>query len=115
LADFANDEGVCWPSQALVAWKAGCTDRTVRNVITDLKERGVITEIESGQGRGKSSILQIHLKKLPNKPEIVSSIPSVKPEIYDVKPEIYDVKPEIYDVKPEIAISYDPLEPSKNH
>ena len=36
LADAANDEGVCWPSQAEIGRKARLKDRAVRNQIRSL-------------------------------------------------------------------------------
>ena len=43
LAERANDDGSCsWPSQDWVAFRARCTDRTVRNHLRALESRGVI-------------------------------------------------------------------------
>lgn len=43
LAERAHDDGSCaWPSQDWIAWRARCTDRTVRNHLKALEQRGVI-------------------------------------------------------------------------
>ena len=43
LADRANDDGTAaWPSQEWMAERARCTDRTVRNHLSELERRGVI-------------------------------------------------------------------------
>ncbi len=40
LADFANDQGECWPSNASITKKARCSERYVRDVIGALVESG---------------------------------------------------------------------------
>ena len=39
LADFANDDGICWPSQATVGKKARCSGRYVREVMKNMETR----------------------------------------------------------------------------
>lgn len=46
LADHANDEGICWPSQERIAQKCGISDRQVRNHVTALIEDGYIRVVE---------------------------------------------------------------------
>ena len=46
LADRADDRGVCWPSQSRMAKELGCTDRTVRNAITELTQKRLIEILE---------------------------------------------------------------------
>ena len=43
LADNADDNGLCWPGQRLVAQKSGRDRRTVRRVLTQLLEAGWIS------------------------------------------------------------------------
>ena len=43
LADAANDEGVCWPSQAEIGRKARLKDRAVRNQIRSLEAAGLLS------------------------------------------------------------------------
>lgn len=43
LADRADDNGhAAWPSQEWLSYRARCTDRTVRNHLSNLEDRGVI-------------------------------------------------------------------------
>jgi hypothetical protein len=51
LADFANDEGECWPSQATIARKARCSVRHVRATIAAMIEDGEIEITEQTLGR----------------------------------------------------------------
>lgn len=55
LADFANDEGYCFPSQKTLAKKARCTDTYVRFVIKELVKSGLLEVVERGNGRGHRS------------------------------------------------------------
>lgn len=51
LADRGDDYGVCWPSIEWLVWKTNKSERTVRNAITGLVERGVLKrETVAGQG-----------------------------------------------------------------
>lgn len=50
LADMANDDGVCWPSVETIAKKARCSERWVRDVLSELERDGYIgKEIRSGR------------------------------------------------------------------
>ena len=42
IANYADADGFCWPSQKRVAAEAVCSERTVRNVLTDLEAQGVL-------------------------------------------------------------------------
>jgi len=42
LADNANDDGYCWPSQEVIADKSSMTTRNLRRVLAALEERGYI-------------------------------------------------------------------------
>ena len=42
LAEYANDEGYCWPSMASTARKGGVTRRSVIRVIKRLEEKGCL-------------------------------------------------------------------------
>lgn len=58
LADFANDEGECWPSLAGIAAKVCMTDRGVRKVLRKLEDDGWVTT-EIGGGRRACNIYRI--------------------------------------------------------
>jgi hypothetical protein len=52
LADFANDEGECWPSQPTLARKARCSVTWVRLGLRDLQRDGLLEVVSNGSGRG---------------------------------------------------------------
>jgi hypothetical protein len=56
LGDHANDEGVCWPAQKVLAKKGRCSERYVRTTIYDMKERGYL---EIRQRPGTSNVYQL--------------------------------------------------------
>lgn len=57
LADNANDEGVCWPSQTTIARKVRLSVSQTTRVLKSLEERGYIRR-EPGGGR-KSTVYQL--------------------------------------------------------
>lgn len=64
LADQANDEGFCWPSQDVIATKASCSTRSVKRAVETLR-RYELLRIEhrgnDGFGKGRKSNVY-HLK-----------------------------------------------------
>lgn len=52
LADFADKQGQCWPSQATLAAETGLAVRTVRLVLAELTAAGAITRQHRGNGFG---------------------------------------------------------------
>ncbi len=55
LADYADDNGVCWPAQPEIAKKARLTDRQIRNVLKDLIAEGELLFVPS-KGRGRPAV-----------------------------------------------------------
>ncbi len=45
LADWASDEGWCWPAQNTIAKKCKCTDRYVQETVADMRDKGYIHTI----------------------------------------------------------------------
>ncbi len=52
LADYADKEGRCWPSQTTLAAETGLAIRTIRLVLAELTAAGVITRTHRGNGMG---------------------------------------------------------------
>ncbi len=53
LADFSNDEGVCWPSIETIARQIGAGMSTVRTAIARLEAEGWLTRKARRQGTSK--------------------------------------------------------------
>ena len=51
LADWAHDDGRCWPSIAAVAKKSGVSERTVQRTLRDAEKSGLIKRTET-RGKG---------------------------------------------------------------
>ncbi|MBK0032723.1 helix-turn-helix domain-containing protein [Erwinia sp. S43] len=65
LADFSNDEGVCWPSVATIARQIGAGPSTVRTALGKLEQDGWISRTARRKGnRNGSNLYQINVKKL---------------------------------------------------
>ena len=59
LADFANDEGRCWPSMATIAKKARITDRGARKAVRQLEADGWL-EVRTGSGRHRCNVYTVN-------------------------------------------------------
>ncbi len=55
LADAANDEGACWPSQAEIGRKARLKDRAVRNQIRSLEAAGLLSVSRRATPQGRKT------------------------------------------------------------
>ena len=55
LADAANDDGVCWPSQAEIGRKARLKDRAVRNQIRSLEAMGLVSVSSRSTSQGRKT------------------------------------------------------------
>ncbi len=65
LADFSNDEGVCWPSIATISRQIGAGESTVRTAITTLEKEGWLTRTQRRNGnRNASNVYQLNVSKL---------------------------------------------------
>ncbi len=57
LADFANDEGECWPAVSTLAKKSRMSDRHVRRILRTLEEAGEIERLEAAGQHGTNRYL----------------------------------------------------------
>ncbi|MGV3715444.1 conserved phage C-terminal domain-containing protein [Citrobacter amalonaticus] len=89
LADFSNDEGVCWPSIETIARQLGAGVSTVRTAIAKLEADGWLSRKARRQGnRNASNVYQLNVAKLqtvafahlsdsdPSKSDVSKSAPS---------------------------------------
>lgn len=68
LADAANEENLCWPSQTTIAEKCSLNRSTVNQYIRWLERRELITEQKRAdvQGHRIASLYLLHLSKVVN-------------------------------------------------
>jgi hypothetical protein len=64
LADWADDNGRCWPSVAAIARKVNLTEKQARRVIHGLIEDGYVRVTDNAQGGATSRRYQIRLDRL---------------------------------------------------
>jgi len=66
LCDFANDEGVCYPSISTIAKKSTSSERTVSYAIKTLEKIGVISHEKRSRENGSrsSNVYKIDIKSL---------------------------------------------------
>jgi hypothetical protein len=83
LADHANDEGLCWPSQATIARRAGCSVEYVRTTVTQMVAEGFLFIEKQSAGRGHPTHYRIIPKTVTPNP--VGPFPG-NPQIQRDKP-----------------------------
>lgn len=77
LADFSNDEGVCWPSVPTIARQIGAGESTVRTAIKDLENDGWLSREKRRKGnRNASNIYQLNVEKLASAARIACPQPA---------------------------------------
>ncbi len=59
LADYANDEGTCFPSQRTLALKARTTEQWVSTSIKQFVADGYLEIVQQGSGRGRASTYRL--------------------------------------------------------
>lgn len=65
LADFSNDEGVCWPSIETIARQIGAGMSTVRTAIARLEAEGWLTRKARRQGMQETRIASLPVTAIP--------------------------------------------------
>lgn len=58
LADHANDQGTCWPSQKRLAIKARCSERAIRGMIKQMMADGHL-ELERHSNGRKTNLYRL--------------------------------------------------------
>lgn len=123
LANCMNDEtGKCCPSQAFIAERVGCSERTVRNYLQELEAAGLVTRVDrrhpvSGARLSNGYLLHVDERaerpaealpaessgrtprkpRLPGPPESVSAAePEVEPESLSLRAGARERKPVSY-------------------
>lgn len=55
LADHANDQGLCWPSQTTIARRAGCSVEHVRVTVKQMVTDGYLEIVEASTRQGSAN------------------------------------------------------------
>ncbi len=55
LANYSDDYGVCWPSQATLVADCGCSERKVRNCLSALEDKGILIRFTRRRPNGSYS------------------------------------------------------------
>jgi hypothetical protein len=95
LADYANDDGECWPSIDGVARKTCLTDRGIRKIMRRLEETGWL-EIDLGGGRKNCNLYRIKTLNVvhPERSSTLNVVPK-NPERSSLNTERGSAKPSI--------------------
>jgi len=64
LADFANEDGLCWPAVATLCERTGFSERAVQGHLKALEQAGAVTRQD---GRGRSTVYRIQVEQAPVK------------------------------------------------
>ena len=65
LADFSNDEGVCWPSVTTISRQIGAGESTVRTALAELETDGWLSRKQRRAGnRNASNVYHLNVAKL---------------------------------------------------
>jgi len=121
LADFANDEGRCWPSVETIARKASITARSVRRVISELEESGRVIVERSEGGRATNLYRVVPAKFMdapepPDSPENSEEVPdSPTPDILSPLTPTSGHPGHTGQGTPDVGVSRTTKEPSENH
>jgi biotin operon repressor len=59
FADFANDQGECFPSLDRVAWKTGYSRRQAYSLVQALRARGILVPQDARRGRSRTVIYRV--------------------------------------------------------
>jgi hypothetical protein len=59
LADYADDAGVCWPGHSTLCQDAGLSERQLTRILQALTEKGDISVLKRGDGRGNNTVYRL--------------------------------------------------------
>lgn len=106
LANFADEEGKCWPSQERLAAMSSQSVDSVQRRLKELVELGFITTIRRAR---KSSVYCVAWSP-SMKPQSAASSPSMKPQTPTMKPQNDPMMPHLCGIEPSIRTTN--IEPS---
>lgn len=87
IANYADENGQCWPSQGRIAADTELTDRSVRTAMALLEEKGFIRRVQRRRPDGSRATDTISLVMQPEKSSAPPEAPSKKAEAVSPPPE----------------------------
>lgn len=116
LADWANDDGIAWPSMERLAMKARIDKRSAQRIVRQLAKDGTI-EIDEGGGRGKQHRYLIQTETMTKRHPLeeaetvtpVSPITEIKGDILNTKTVTFEAERVTSDTQTVTPVSPDPL------
>lgn len=116
LADWANDEGIAWPSMDRLAQKARVDRRSAQRIVRQLAKDGAIA-IEEGGGRAKQHRYLIQVETITNYCPLAEKEtatprrpPEIKGDILDVERVTSEAQKATFDTETVTSAPPDPLE-----
>lgn len=106
LADWANDEGVAWPSMERLAQKARIDRRSAQRIVRQLEKDGVL-EVEHGGGRAKQHKYVLRMETATFCRPLCAKENS---DISDIETATFDPQRATFDAETATYVSPDPLE-----
>jgi len=85
LADWANDEGLCWPSINRLSVKTGATSRSVQRLIRQLEELGLVKR-EEVVGKGNRYWITLPMTECHPRHSVTPPLTDVHPTPDTVSP-----------------------------
>lgn len=71
FADCSNDQAICYPSLARIAWKCGVSRETAKRICRKFRDFGFLEAIRTGSGRGNATLYKLHPEKGVRLPDFV--------------------------------------------
>ena len=135
LADHANEDGLCWPSQALLARRASISIRKLRVHLRGLESDGWLKTYVN-KGPREVNYYLLHVAKIAEAAKltrqriteekerkrvkfsdvefVTPDFPSTTPDLEDIPPDLQDITPDFQDIPPGPQLPTEPsTEPSK--
>lgn len=110
LAKFADDEGLCWPSQPTLVEKTGLHRNAVKRELQALVDAGVIEVAEAGTGR-RSTRYQLQFER-----EVFKEVRSRRAQPQNKRSRVFDTEPstDLSNAGDEVRSGFDTEHPRSN-
>ena len=131
LADHADEDGLCWPSQALIAHRASISIRKLRVHLRGLENEGLLQTFVN-KGPKEVNYYRLNVAKIAEDARltrqriteekerkrvkfsdvefVTPDFPNTTPDLEDIPPDLQDITPDFQDIHPGPQL---PTEPSK--